>query len=53
MKPLTIDSFKCEKIRAISSDQKSVNDFNYTSVRFEYDGEAVSPLRIDGSFRIF
>ena len=52
MKPLTIDSFKPEKIRAVSSD-KSVYDFNYTSVKFEYDGEAVPPLRIDGSFRIF
>ena len=35
MKTLTIDSFKCEKIRAVSSDLKSVDDFNYTSVRFE------------------
>ena len=53
MKPLTIDSFEPEKIRAISSDQKSVDDFNYTSVRFEYDGDRLLPLRIDGSFRIF
>ena len=28
MKPLTIDSFKCGKIRAVSSDLKSVDDFN-------------------------
>ena len=48
MKPLTIDSFEPEKIRTISSDQKSVDDFNYTSVHFEYDGEAVPPFRIDG-----
>ena len=53
MKPLTIDSCKCEKIRAISSDLKSVDDFNYTLVLFEYNGEAVPPLRIDGSFRLF
>ena len=53
MKPLTIHSFKCEKIRAVSSDLKSVDDFNYISVKFEYNGEAVSPLRIDGSFRLF
>ena len=53
MKPLTIDSFKPNKIRAVSSDQKSVDNLNYTSVRFEYDGKAVPPLRIDGSFRIF
>ena len=53
MKPLTIDSSKCEKIRAVSSDLKSVDDFNYTSVKFEYNGEAVPPLRIDGSCRLF
>ena len=53
MKPLTIDSFKCEKIRAVSSDLKSVDDFNYTLVHFEYNGEAVPPLTIDGSFRLF
>ena len=53
MKPLTIDSFKPDNIRAVSSDQKSVDDFNYTSVKFEYDGNKIPPLRIDGSFRIF
>ena len=53
MKPLTIDLFKTNNIKAVSSDQKSVDDFNYTSVKFEYDGEAVPPLRIDGSFRLF
>ena len=53
MKPLTIDSFKPDKIKAVSSDQKSVDDFNYTSVKFEYDGDKIPPLRIDGSFRIF
>ena len=53
MKPLTIDSFEPEKIRAISSDQKSVDDFNYTSVCFEYNGDRLLPCRIDGSFRIF
>ena len=53
MKPLTIDSFKPNKIKAVSSDQKSVDDFNYTSVKFENDGDKIPPLRIDGSFRIF
>ena len=53
MKPLTIDSFEPEKIRAICSDQKSVNDFNYTLVHFEYDGDRLPPLKIDGSSRIF
>ena len=53
MKPLTIDSFKPEKIRRVSSDKKSVDNFNYTSVKFEYDGNKLPPLRIDGTFRIF
>ena len=53
MKPLTIDSFKPDNIKAVSSDQKSVDDLNYTSVKFEYDGDKKPSLRIDGSFRIF
>ena len=53
MKALTIDSFKPEKIRAVSSDQKSVDDFNYVSVKFDYDGDKIPPLTIDGTFRIF
>ena len=53
MKLLTIDSFKPDKIRTVRSDKKSVDDFNYTSVRFKYDGDKIPPLRIDGSFRIF
>ena len=53
MKPLTIDSFKPEKIKTVSSDKKSVDDFNYTSVKLEHDGDKIPPLRIDGSFRIF
>ena len=54
MKPLTIDSFKTDNnIRAVSSDLKSVDDFNYTSVKLEYDGDKIPPLRIDGTFRIF
>ena len=48
MKPLTIDSFKINDIRAVSSDQKNVDDFNYTSIKFEYDGDTIPPLRIDG-----
>ena len=53
MKPLTIDSFKPDNIRAVSSDQKSVDDIKYTSVKFEYDGDKIPPLRIDETFRIF
>ena len=53
MKPLTIDSFKTNNIKAVSSDLESVDDFNYTSVKFKYDGDKMPPLKIDGSFRIF
>ena len=53
MKPLTIDSFKINNIRAVSSDQTSVDNLTYTSVKFEYDGDKIPPLKIDGSFRIF
>ena len=53
MKPLTIDSFKPDKIKAVSSDQKSVDDFTYTSVKFEYDGDKTPSVKIDGTFRIF
>ena len=45
MKPLTIDSFKPDKVRVVSSDQKSVDDFNYTSVKLEYGGDKILPLR--------
>ena len=52
MNPLIIDSFKPDNIRAVTSDQKSV-DFNYTTVKFEYNGSKIPPLRIDGTCRIF
>ena len=53
MKPLTIDSFKPDNIKAVSSNQKSVDNLSYNSVKFEYDGDKIPPLRIDGTFRIF
>ena len=53
MKLLTIDSFKPDKIKAVSSDQKSVDNLSYTSVKFEYDGDKIPPLRADGTYRIF
>ena len=53
MKPLTIDSFKPDKIKAVSSDQKSVDHLCYTSVKFEYNGDKIPALRIDETFRIF
>ena len=33
MKPLTIDSFKPDKIKAISSEQKRAGNVNYTSAK--------------------
>ena len=39
-------------IKAINSEQKRAGDINYTSVKFEYDGGKVPPLRIGGKFRL-
>ena len=36
-----------------NSEQKRAGDFNYTSVKFSYDGGKIPPLRIDGKFRLF
>ena len=40
-------------IKVINSEQKKAGEINYTSVKFEYDGGAIPPLRIDGKFRLF
>ena len=53
MEPLTIKTFNPDMIKAINSGQKRAGDINYTSVKFEYDGGKVPPLRIDGKFRLF
>ena len=53
MMALTIETFKTDKITAISVDDKSSGEFNYKSVRFAYDGGEVPPIRIDGDFRLF
>ena len=53
MEPLTIETFKPDMIKAISSEQKKAGEINYMSVKFEYDGGAIPPLRIDGKFRLF
>ena len=52
MEALTIKTFKPDKISAISADQRS-GEFNYTSVKFVYDGGEMPPIRIDGNFRLF
>ena len=53
MEPLTIETFKPDMIKAINSEQKKAGEINNTSVKFEYDGGAIPPYRIDGKFRLF
>ena len=53
MEQLTIATFNPDMIIAINSEQKRAGDINYTSVKFEYDGGKVPPLRTDGKFRLF
>ena len=53
MESLTIKTFNPDMIKAIDSEQKKAGDINYTSVKFEYNGGKIPPLRIDGKFRLF
>ena len=53
MEALTFETFKTDKITAISVDDKNSGEFNYKSVKFAYDGGEVPPIRIDGDFRLF
>ena len=53
MEPLTIETFNPDMIKVVNSEQKKAGEINYTSVKFEYDGGAIPPLRIDGKFRLF
>ena len=48
-----IETFKTDKITAISVDDKSSRGSNYKSVKFAYDGGEVPLIRIDGDFRLF
>ena len=50
---LTIETFKTDKITAISVDDKSSRGSNYKSAKFAYDGGEVPLIRIDGDFRLF
>ena len=52
MEALTINTFKPDNISAINADQHS-GEFNYTSVKFAYDGGEMPPIRIDDNFRLF
>ena len=53
MEPHTIETSKPDMIKAINLEQKKAGEINYTSVKFEYAGGKISPLRIDGKFRLF
>ena len=53
MEPHTIETFNPDKIKAISSEKKSVGNVNYTSVKFNYYGGKMPPLRVDGKFKLF
>ena len=50
---LMIETFKTDKITAISVDDESSGGSNYKSVKFAYDGEEVPPIHINGDFRLF
>ena len=53
MEPLTFETFNPAMIKAVNSEQKKAGEINYTSVKFEYAGSKIPPLRIDGKFRLF
>ena len=40
-------------IKVINLEQKRAGEINYTSVKFSYDGGKISPLRINGKFKLF
>ena len=48
-----IKTFKPNKIKAISVDEKIYGETNYTSVKFSYDGGEMLPICIDGKFKLF
>ena len=53
MEPLTIETFNPDMIKAINSEQKKSGNINYTSVKFDYNGGKIPPLRDDGKFKLF
>ena len=53
MEALTIETFKPDKIKAISVDEKVYGETNYTSAKFAYDEGEMPPIRIDGKFKLF
>ena len=53
MEPRTIETFNPDKIKVISSEKKRAGNVNYTSVKFNYYGGKMPPLRVDGKFKLF
>ena len=53
MEALTIETFETSKISAAKVSENRSKDFKYKSVTFAYDGEEVSPIKVDGNFRVF
>ena len=53
MEPLTIETFNPDMIKAINSEQKKSSNISYTSVKFDYNGGKIPPLRDDGKFKLF
>ena len=53
MEPFIIETFNPDMIKVINSEQKKSDNINYTSVKFEYNGGKVPPLRTDGKFQLF
>ena len=53
MEPLTIETFNPDMIKVITWEQEKAGEINYTSVKFEYGGGKIPPLRINGKFRLF
>ena len=37
----------------VNSEQKKAGNINYTSVKFDYNGGKIPPLRVDGKFKLF
>ena len=53
MEPLTIKTFNPVIVEAIESEQKKVGNIIYTSVKLSYNEGNVSPVRINGEFKLF
>ena len=53
MEALTIETFKTSKISTVEVRENRLQEFEYKSIRFVYDGAEVPPIRVDGNFRVF